>query len=86
MGANDVPIVRSRHGANYRPALARRRRSPVDRETLLRTRIRMGSQADMVRAIGTSHQVNPEKTRARRCDGPNGKGARYLNFPPAAII
>ena len=71
MGANDVAIVRSRHGANYRPALARRHSSPADREPLLRTRIRMGSQADMVRTIGTTHQVDPEKTRARRYDGPN---------------
>jgi hypothetical protein len=27
----------------------------VDRESLLRARVRMGGQADMVGAIGTSH-------------------------------
>jgi hypothetical protein len=55
MGADDVTIVGSRHGADNRSAFARSRRAPVDRESLLRARVRMGRQADMVGAIGTSH-------------------------------
>ena len=61
MGANDVAIVRSRHGANYGPALARRHGTPADRESLLRTRIRMGSQADVVRTDWNDPSGRPGK-------------------------
>ena len=55
MAANDVTIVGPRYGADNRPAFARGRCAPFDRKTMLRARIWMGGQADMVSAIGSSH-------------------------------
>src|SRR5215831_3361462 len=66
VSADDVTIVGPRHGADNRSAFARSRRAPVDRESLLYARVRMGGQADMVGAIGTSHC----KLTRRKDDGP----------------
>ena len=65
MGADDVAILRARHRADDRSALARGGGAPLDREAQLGARRRMRGNADMVNPIGTSHHDSP-----RNGDGP----------------
>ena len=59
MGADDVAILRARHGTDHRTAFAGAGGTPVDREFLLGTRGRMRSDTDVVNPIGTSHRSGP---------------------------
>src|SRR5262249_31088983 len=64
VGTDDVTIVGPRDGADNRSASARSRRAPVDRESLLRARVRTGGPTDMVRWMGTSHCKLPGRKDA----------------------
>ena len=55
MGPDDVAILRARHRADYRSALARAGGTPLDREGELGARRRMRGNAYVVNPIGTSH-------------------------------
>src|SRR5262249_36228609 len=50
MGADDVAVMKPRHRADHRTALARGRRPPVDGKA--RLALRMGGQADVIGAVG----------------------------------
>ena len=60
MGADDIAILRARHRANHRPALARAGCAPADREVKLGPRSRVRSNTNMVNPIGTSHRNGPQ--------------------------
>ena len=55
VGADHVAQAELRDGADDRPALARRRRVPMDREADLRPGIGMRGEADMIRAVRRAH-------------------------------
>ncbi len=59
MGTDDVAILRARHGANHRSALARAGCAPGDREVVLGTRRRVRGNTNMVNPIGASHRHGP---------------------------
>jgi hypothetical protein len=52
MGADHVAVLRARHRADHRSALARAGRAPGDREVELGTRRRVRRNANMVNPIG----------------------------------
>ena len=59
MGPDDVAILRTRHRANHRSALARAGCAPGDREVELGTWRRVRGNTNMVNPIGTSHRHYP---------------------------
>ncbi|CCD99338.1 hypothetical protein BRAS3809_2590011 [Bradyrhizobium sp. STM 3809] len=71
MAADDVAILRPRHRADHRAALARACRAPVEREVMLGAWHRVRGQADVIRAVGASHRTaTPKTATARLDDGP----------------
>ena len=70
MTADDIAVLRPRHRADDRPALARAGRAPFDRERQFCAGLGMRREPDVVGAIGTVHRVNPKRQKTRRNGGP----------------
>ena len=71
MAADHVAVLRPRHRADDRPALARASSAPLQREMMLGAWHRVRGQANVIRAVGASHRTaTPKTATARLDDGP----------------
>ena len=66
VGADHIALPELRHGADDRPALARRRRPPMDREAHFCPRVGMRGEPDMIRTVRRAH-LQPV---LKKLDGP----------------